>query len=124
MPETTVALIDDHQTLLDLLSFAIAGEDDIVVVGTATSGADGLRLVDSLRPDVVLLDFVLPDVDGVTVAARLVERHPGVRVVMLTAAEDAGVISRAAAAGAVGFVAKSSALDQVLDAIRSARTAR
>jgi DNA-binding NarL/FixJ family response regulator len=122
MPETTVALIDDHQTLLDLLSFAIAGEDDIVVVGTATSGADGLRLVDSLRPDVVLLDFVLPDVDGVTVAARLVERHPGVRVVMLTAAEDAGVISRAAAAGAVGFVAKSSALDQVLDAIRSART--
>jgi DNA-binding NarL/FixJ family response regulator len=118
---TTVALIDDHQTLLDLLTFAIAGEDDIVVVGTATTAADGQRLVDSARPDVVLLDFVLPDVDGVTVAAALVDRHPGVRVVMLTASEDAELITRAAMAGACGFVAKSGALDHVLDAIRSAR---
>jgi DNA-binding NarL/FixJ family response regulator len=121
MRTTTVAIIDDHQTLLDLLSFAMGGEDDIAVVGTATTGADGLRMVGSAHPDVVLLDFVLPDIDGVSVAAQLVERHPEVRVVMLTASEDTGLISRAAAAGAAGFVAKTSALDQVLDAVRSAR---
>jgi DNA-binding NarL/FixJ family response regulator len=118
---TTVALIDDHQTLLDLLGFAIAEEKDIVVVGTATTGADGQRLVERTRPDVVLLDFVLPDVDGVTVAAALVDRCPGVRVVMLTASEDTQLITRAAMAGACGFVAKSGALEHVLDAIRSAR---
>jgi DNA-binding NarL/FixJ family response regulator len=121
MRKTTVAIIDDHQTLLDLLSYAMGGEDDIAVVGTATSGADGLRMVELARPDVVLLDFVLPDIDGVSVAAELVQLHPEVRVVMLTASEDSGLISRAAAAGAAGFVAKTSALDQVLDAIRSAR---
>ena len=119
---TKVALIDDHQTLLDLLAYAMAGEEDIAVVGTATTAAEGQRLVERTRPDVVLLDFVLPDVDGVTLAAALVDRHPDVRVVMLTASEDAGLISRAATAGASGFVAKSGALDQVLDAVRSART--
>jgi DNA-binding NarL/FixJ family response regulator len=122
MRKTTVAIIDDHQTLLDLLSFAMGGEDDIAVVGTATTGAEGLRMVDCTHPDVVLLDFVLPDTDGVKVAGQLVDRHPGVRVVMLTASEDTGLISRAAAAGAAGFVAKTSALEQVLDAIRSARS--
>ena len=121
MGGTTVALIDDHQTLLDLLTFAMANEDDIDVVGTATTAADGERLVERTRPDVVLLDFALPDVDGVTLAAMLVDRHPDVRVVMLTASEDAELISRAATAGASGFVAKSGALDQVLDAVRSAR---
>jgi DNA-binding NarL/FixJ family response regulator len=119
---TTVALIDDHQTLLDLLSFAMANEDDIEVVGTATTAAEGQRLVERTEPDVVLLDFVLPDVDGVTLAAALVDRYPDVRVVMLTASEDANLISRAATAGASGFVAKSGALDQVLDAVRSARS--
>lgn len=119
---TTVALIDDHQTLLDLLTFAMASEDDIDVVGTATTAAEGQRLVERTRPDVVLLDFVLPDVDGVTLAAALVDRYPDVRVVMLTASEDADLISRAATAGASGFVAKSGALDQVLDAVRSARS--
>jgi DNA-binding NarL/FixJ family response regulator len=119
---TTVALIDDHQTLLDLLTYAIAGEDDIAVVGSATTAAAGQRLVERTRPDVVLLDFVLPDADGVTLAAALLDRHPALRVVMLTASEDVGLISRAATVGASGFVAKSGALDQVLDAIRSARS--
>ena len=122
MSGTKVALIDDHQTLLDLLTFAMANEDDIEVVGTATTAADGQRLVERTRPDVVLLDFALPDVDGLTLAATLVDRHPDVRVVMLTASEDAELISRAATAGASGFVAKSGALDQVLDAVRSARS--
>jgi DNA-binding NarL/FixJ family response regulator len=122
MGGTTVALIDDHQTLLDLLTFAMGSEDDIEVVGTATTAADGQRLVERTRPDVVLLDFALPDVDGVTLAATLVDRYPDVRVVMLTASDDAELISRAATAGASGFVAKSGALDQVLDAVRSARS--
>ena len=119
---TKVALIDDHQTLLDLLSFAMANEEDIEVVGTATTAAEGQRLVERTTPDVVLLDFVLPDVDGVTLAAALVDRYPTVRIVMLTASEDADLISRAATAGAAGFVAKSGALDQVLDAVRTARS--
>jgi DNA-binding NarL/FixJ family response regulator len=118
---TTVVLIDDHQTLLDLLTFAIAAEDDIVVVGTATTGGEGLLLVERTRPDVVLLDVVLPDADGIAVAAALVERHPAALVVMLTASDDIELVGRAAGAGACGVVAKSGALGQVLEAIRSAR---
>jgi DNA-binding NarL/FixJ family response regulator len=122
MAETTVALIDDHQTLLDLLSLAITAEHDLAVVGTATTAAAGRRLVDRTEPDVVLLDFALPDGDGITLATELAEHHPQIRVVMLTASQDAALISRAAAAGAAGLVAKSGALGQVLKTIRSART--
>ncbi|HEV7654674.1 MAG TPA: response regulator transcription factor [Mycobacteriales bacterium] len=118
---TTVALVDDHQTLLDLLGFAIDAESDLVVVGTATTAADGLALVARTCPDVVLLDFVLPDGDGVTVATALAHDHPETRVVMLTASEDAELITLAARAGAAGFVMKSGALSQLLDTIRAAR---
>jgi DNA-binding NarL/FixJ family response regulator len=119
---TTVALIDDHQTLLDLLSFAIAAEDDIVVVGTATTAREGQRMVERTDPDVVLLDVALPDADGVAVAAALVQRRPGARVVMFTASEEVELVARAAGAGACAVVAKSGALGQLLEAIRSARS--
>jgi DNA-binding NarL/FixJ family response regulator len=122
MAETTVALIDDHQTLLDLLTLAIAAEPDLAVVGTATTAAAGLRLVERTRPDVVLLDFVLPDSDGIAVATVLAQRCPETRVVMLTASQDPELIGRAAGAGAAGLVAKSGALGQVLKTVRSSRT--
>jgi DNA-binding NarL/FixJ family response regulator len=119
---TTVALIDDHRTLLDLLGFAIAAEDDLDVVGTATTAAEGLRLVARAEPDVVLLDRLLPDGDGIALACTLAARHPRVRVVMLTACQDAELIPRAAAAGVAALVAKSGALHQVLDMVRAARS--
>jgi DNA-binding NarL/FixJ family response regulator len=118
---TTVVLIDDHRTLLDLLSFAIDGRDDLAVLGTATTARDGLDLVERTDPDVVLLDYLLPDSDGIALAGLLTERHPRSRLVMLTACQDFTLIARAAAAGVSGLAAKSGALTQVLDVIRSAR---
>jgi DNA-binding NarL/FixJ family response regulator len=119
---TTVALIDDHRTLLDLLTFAISAEDDLDVVGTATTAAEGLLLVGRTEPDVVLLDLLLPDSDGVAVASTLAVRHPRIRVVMLTACQDAELIARAAGAGVAALVAKSGALHQLLDLIRASRS--
>ena len=82
-------------------------------MGTATTGGDGQRLVERTRPDVVLLDFVLPDIDGVTVAAALVDRCLGVRVVACFTAWDAQLITRAAIAARLRFVAKSGALERL-----------
>jgi DNA-binding NarL/FixJ family response regulator len=121
-PVTRVVIVDDHQTLVDLLRLALSAESDIDVVGTAGTAADGLRLVDSTRPDLVLMDFGLPDSDGVTTAAEVLVRQPATRVVMLTATHDGSLISRAAAAGVCGFVAKTGAFGEVLSAIRTART--
>ena len=79
-------------------------------------------MVDQTRPDLVLMDFGLPDKDGVTTAAEVLRRQPSTRVVMLTATHDGSLISRAAAAGVCGFVAKTGAFGEVLSAIRTART--
>jgi DNA-binding NarL/FixJ family response regulator len=118
---TKIVLLDEHQTFLDLMEFAIGAEPDLAVVGTARTAADGRRVVDRTAPDVVVLESVLPDGDGVATAAALVAEHPRIRVVVLTAAEDTNLIGRAAAAGAAGFLAKSGALKQVIDTIRGAR---
>lgn len=118
---TRIVLIDEHQTFLDLLTFAINAEDDLAVIGTARTAAEGRDVVERTRPDLVLIESVLPDEDGVAVAGALVRRYPGLRVLMLTAAEDATLIARAAAAGAAAFLAKSGALAQVIDAVRTAR---
>ena len=121
-PVTRVVIVDDHQTLVDLLRLALSAESDIDVVGTAGTSGEGLQLVDQTRPDLVLMDFGLPDKDGVTTAAEVLRRQPSTRVVMLTATHDGSLISRAAAAGVCGFVAKTGAFGEVLSAIRTART--
>ena len=108
-PVTRVVIVDDHQTLVDLLRLALSAESDIDVVGTAGTSGDGLRLVEQTSPDLVLMDFGLPDKDGVTTAAEVLRRQPSTRVVMLTATHDGSLISRAAAAGVCGFVAKTGA---------------
>jgi DNA-binding NarL/FixJ family response regulator len=118
---TRIVLIDEHQTFLDLLTFAINAEDDLTVIGAARTAAEGRDVVERTRPDLVLIESVLPDEDGVAVAGALVDRHPGLRVVLLTAAEDVTLIARAAAAGAAAFLAKSGALAQVINTIRTAR---
>jgi DNA-binding NarL/FixJ family response regulator len=121
-PVTRVVIVDDHQTLVDLLRLALSAEPDIDVVGAAGTAGEGLRLIEQTRPDLVLMDFGLPDKDGVTTAAEVLRRHPVTRVVMLTATHDGSLISRAAAAGVCGFVAKTGAFGEVLSAIRTART--
>jgi DNA-binding NarL/FixJ family response regulator len=121
-PVTRVVIVDDHQTLVDLLRLALSAESDIDVVGTAGTSGEGLRLVEQTSPDLVLMDFGLPDKDGVTTAAEVLRRQPSTRVVMLTATHDGSLISRAAAAGVCGFVAKTGAFGEVLSAIRTART--
>ncbi len=120
-PRTRVVVIDDHRTLGDLFAVALSYQDDVMLVGQATSATQGLALVAQLQPDVVVMDHRLPDIDGVTATARLLADHPMIKVVMLTASSDPQLITRAAAVGASAFVPKSGGLDELLAAIRNAR---
>lgn len=115
-----VLVVDRHQTFAELLGFALGGQPDLDFVGHAGTGADAVRLVAAARPDVVLMDVQLPDVDGVALAERLRVDDPGTRVVMLTAVDEPALLRRATAAGAAGFLAKDGALGDVLRAVRTA----
>lgn len=116
-----VAIVDDHRTMADLLAFALAAETGFVFAGHAAGVGTGLELVSKVQPDVVLLDLNLPDGNGMWLAREISMRYPEVRIVVLTAETDPSLVSRAAEAGACGYVAKTGGLAEVLEALRSAR---
>jgi DNA-binding NarL/FixJ family response regulator len=114
-------MVDDHKTLADLLGYALGAQPGFEFVGHADSVQSGLSLVARVQPDVVLVDLNLPDGNGIWLTRELVSRHPHLRVVILTAETDPALVSRAAGAGANGFVTKTGGLDEVLNALRGSR---
>ncbi len=117
----TVAVVDDHTTFSELLSRALDAEPDVTCVGIAADAVTGARIVERTRPDVVVMDVQLGEDDGIALTAQLTARHPGLRVVVLTARTDALLVQRAGAAGACCLLPKDGSLEEVLSSIRSAR---
>jgi DNA-binding NarL/FixJ family response regulator len=102
-----VLLADDHRLILEAVQRALDKDDDFQVVATTHSGADVAELVARHRPDIVVMDLRMPDVDGLQALDRIRERDRTTKVVMLSAAERPGDIESAMARGADGFILKS-----------------
>jgi DNA-binding NarL/FixJ family response regulator len=94
--------------------------DDLEVVGTAVDGAEAIELAEELRPDVVLMDISMPDVDGIRATGSILEARSETRVVMLTAFSDRDRVVAALDAGAIGYLLKDSEPQEVLEAVRAA----
>jgi DNA-binding NarL/FixJ family response regulator len=110
-----VLLADDYAPLITALRRLLA--NDFEVLGQATTAAELFHLVEINRPDIVILDLHLPDADGITVCRRLRLIEPALKVIMMTALEDADVREAALEAGASDFVPKSQLHAQLLPAI-------
>ena len=115
-----VLVVDDHQVLADSLVRVLGAEPDIEPVGVAPTLARAMAMVAEHRPDVVLLDHALPDGEGAAAVRPLLDAHPGLYVVMLTASTSDRVLGAAMEAGAAGFISKSSGLRRAVSAVRSA----
>ena len=112
-----VLIVDDHRVLVELLAAAISEHNAAVVVGSAGTAAEALTLVAAHRPDVVILDYDLPDADGVSLIAAIGAASPSSRVLMLTSYTDPMILSEAIEAGCSGFVTKRNGTDEVLAAL-------
>jgi DNA-binding NarL/FixJ family response regulator len=113
-------VVDDHDLFRAGLASLLAKQPDIEVVAQASGGRVGVRLADELRPDVVLMDLRMPDLDGCEATRKVLERTPDTRVLVLTVASDDGNVEAALAAGACGFIAKDTRVDDVVVAVRAA----
>lgn len=102
---TTILVVDDHAPFRTQVR-ALLEADGFVVVGEAADGASGLAAARALRPDLVLVDIGLPDMDGFQVACQLADRDPGLRVILVSTREAADFGPRLSCARAVGFIAK------------------
>jgi DNA-binding NarL/FixJ family response regulator len=101
-----VLLADDHQLVRSGLAALLAGSEDIEVVGTAANGAEAVEMARNFCPDVVLMDLVMPVMDGVEATRRLVADLPSAQVVVLTSFSDQERIIAALDAGAIGYLLK------------------
>jgi DNA-binding NarL/FixJ family response regulator len=113
-----IIIVEDRAGVRQGLHMRLAAEPDMQVIGEAANGAEALDLVETLRPEVVLMDVAMPVLDGIQATCLLHQFRPEIAVIILTIHEDAVTRRRAADAGAAGFVAKCTPVDCLLDAIR------
>jgi DNA-binding NarL/FixJ family response regulator len=112
-------VVDDHDVFRRGLTRLLADEG-IDVVAEASGGRAAIRLAEELRPDVVVMDLSMPDIDGLDATRGIVAGESGARVVVLTVSEDDEAVIEALVAGAVGYVRKDESLEEILSVLESA----
>ena len=120
----SVMLADDHAVVRDGLRALLEGGNDMQVVAVAGNGREAVAEALRLRPDLVIMDIAMPELDGVEATRRIVEKCPETRVLILSMYLSAEHIYRALQAGAQGYVLKESAGEEVVDAIRALRAGK
>lgn len=114
-----VLVVDDHHVVRHGLEQLLATAGDIEVVGTASNGLEAIEAVGQLRPDVVLMDLSMPELDGVEATRRIAADHPSSRVLVLTSFSEQSRILDAISAGADGYLLKHSDPDEITAAVRA-----
>ncbi len=115
-----VLIVVDHRVFAEALATALGLEPDIGVVGTAGGVAEAVAVADRERPDVLLLDYQLPDGPGTEASRHILARMPETRTVLLTNFAEVSVLVEAVEAGVSAFLPKTSSFSEVADAIRAA----
>ncbi|SDK70595.1 response regulator [Nonomuraea jiangxiensis] len=115
-----VLIVDDHEVVRQGLRFVLEQEEGIEVAGESGDGAAALRAVRALRPDVVLLDLVMPVMDGLAVLERLRAEEERPEVIVLTSFLEEDRVVDAIRLGALSYLPKTTAVDQVVEAVRAA----
>jgi DNA-binding NarL/FixJ family response regulator len=118
--EIRVMVVDDHDLFRAGLSLVLASRTGFEVVAQASGGRMAVQLARELRPQVILMDLRMPDLDGEDATRMIVENDPGARVVVLTVADDENAVAGAIQAGACGYLIKDAPIDEVVQAARAA----
>jgi serine phosphatase RsbU (regulator of sigma subunit)/DNA-binding NarL/FixJ family response regulator len=122
--EIRVLIVDDHHMVRKGLATFLKTQADLQLVGEAGSGAEAVRLCEQLQPDVVLMDLVMPGMDGAAATRAIRERCPDIQVMALTSFKERELVEAALQAGAIGYLLKSVSPDELADAIRAAHAGR
>jgi len=119
-----VMVVDDHAVVRGGLATFLLAYDDLMLVGEAANGAEALQQVGQCAPDVMLMDLVMPEMDGATATRLIREQFPTVQVIALTSFKEDDLVQGVLAAGAIGYLLKNVAADELADAIRAAYMGR
>lgn len=118
-----VLVVDDHMMVREGIASLLEAYPDLKLVGEAKNGREAVTLCNDLRPDVVLMDLVMPEMDGVEATKEITQTHKQVHVLALTSYVDKKLVKNTLEAGAIGYLLKNVTADELAQAIRSASRA-
>ena len=119
-----VLIVDDHNMVRTGLATLIGGFDDFELVGEAANGREAVELCEQLRPDVVLMDLMMPEMSGSEATEIIRTANEHVQVVALTSFRERKIVQQALKAGAIGYLMKDSTVDELAEAIRAAHVGK
>jgi NarL family two-component system response regulator LiaR len=119
-----VVIVDDHTMVRTGLATFLEASDDLELVGQATDGQEAVDLCGQSQPDVVLMDLVMPRMDGVAATRIIRERWPQVQVIALTSFQEMKLVQDALQAGAISYLLKNVSMDELTEAVRAAHAGR
>lgn len=119
-PAIQVMVVDDHNAVRSALAAFLLAYDDLEIFGEAVNGLEALRLCQHRQPDVILMDLVMPQMDGVSATRAIRARYPDTQVLVLTGSKEERMVQDALEAGAVGHWLKEITGEELVNAIRAA----
>lgn len=113
-----ILIVDDHHVVRKGLLFFFRTQSDLEIVGEATNGKEAVKLADSLKPDIILMDLVMPEMDGIEATKIIKQDHPEIKIMMLTSFSDQDHVIPALEAGASGFQLKDIQPDELVTSLK------
>jgi NarL family two-component system response regulator LiaR len=123
-PVIRVMLVDDHKVVRSGLTALLYAYDDLELVGEAEDGEEAVRLCTRVQPDVILMDLIMPRMDGPTATRAIRQLYPNVQILVLTSFKEDNLVHDALKAGAIGYLLKNVTPDELANAIRAAYRGR
>lgn len=117
-----VMLVDDHDMVRRGLASFLNVKPDLELVGEARDGKEAIREVSVCKPDVILMDLIMPDMDGAAATRQIRRKHPDIQIIALTSFQETELIREALQAGAIGYLLKNVSVDDLASAIRAAHS--
>lgn len=122
--EIRILIADDHTIVRDGLKLILGSQSDMKVVAEAEDGIQVINKVRETKPDVILMDLAMPNMNGIEATRRIIEENPSVKIIILSMHSTAEDIFRTLQAGAIGYLLKESAGTEIIDAVRAAYNGR
>jgi len=122
MKKTSVFIADDHAILREGIKSAFSGSTEFEIIGEAENGADALKSIGALKPEIIIMDITMPGLNGIAATRRIVDDNPQAKVIMLSMHRDPSYAIDAFRAGALAYVLKESAVEDLLKAVQKVNT--
>lgn len=119
-----VLIVDDHEVVRRGLALFLLPFDDFELVGAASDGLEALTVCEEVKPDVILMDIVMPGMDGVAATRVIREKYPATQIIGLSTFKDEDMVREMLKSGATGYLLKNAAIDELANAIRTAMTGK